>query len=118
MHELSLAEAVVNAIKGLCADSGWRRVRRVALKVGRMRQVDPELLTFAFEVVTKGTLAEGAGLSVLELPTVFKCNACEQTLSGEGTAFLCQSCGSADVELLSGMELIIESMEVDQGQTL
>ncbi len=117
MHELSLAEAVNNTIKELCERSAWTRVRRIVLKVGHMRQVDPELLLFAFDVVSKGTLSEGAELSVLELPVVFKCNACGENVTSEATAFICLNCGSADVELLSGMELTIESMEVDhQGQ--
>ncbi len=117
MHELSLAEAVNNTIKELCERSAWTRVRRIVLKVGHMRQVDPELLVFAFDVVSKGTLSEGAELSVLELPVVFKCNACGENVTSEATAFICLNCGSTDVELLSGMELTIESMEVDhQGQ--
>ena len=113
MHELSLAEAINNTIKELCSRSEWTRVRRVVLKVGYMRQVDPELLSFAFDVVAKETISEGAELSVLELPVVFKCNACGQENSSENTAFLCPNCGSTNVELLSGMELTIESMEVE-----
>lgn len=113
MHELSLAEAINNTVRELCERSSWSRVRRVVLKVGRMRQVDPELLAFSFGVVTKGTISEGAELSVLELPVVFKCNSCGQQSSVDGTIFICANCGAADVELLSGMELTIESMEVE-----
>jgi hydrogenase nickel incorporation protein HypA/HybF len=113
MHELSLAEAINNTIKALCARSAWTRVRRVVLKVGRMRQIDPELLAFAFGVAGRGTLSEDAELSVMELPIVFKCNACGERTSGEGMVFVCMNCGSTDVDLLSGMELMIESMEVE-----
>ena len=113
MHELSLAEAINKTINGLCKRSGWTRVRRVVLKVGYMRQVDPELLSFAFNVVAGGTVSEGAELSVLELPVVFKCHACGETSNPEGTTFICMNCGSANVDLLSGMELTIESMEVE-----
>lgn len=112
MHELSLAEAITNTIKELCDRSDWSYVRRVVVKVGRIRQVDPELLAFSFGIAARGTPAEGAELSVLELPVVFKCNACGKESGGESMAFICLSCGSTDVELLSGMELTIESMEV------
>ena len=117
MHELSLAEAINHTVKGLCAVSEWTRVRRVALKIGHMRQVDPELLSFAFNVVTKGTVSEGAELSILELPIVFKCHSCGKESSSEGTTFMCLNCGSANVELLSGMELAIDSMEVEAGSS-
>ena len=116
MHELSLAEAINNTVKGLCSFSECARVRRVALKIGHMRQVDPELLSFAFGVVAKGTLSEGAELSILELPIVFKCHSCGKESPSEGTVFMCPACGGTNVELLSGMELTIESMEVESQQ--
>jgi hydrogenase nickel incorporation protein HypA/HybF len=118
MHELSLAESINKTIVALCKRSDWARVRRVVLKVGHMRQVDPELLAFAFGVVGKGTVSEGAELSVLELPVVFVCHSCGRETSSEGTVFICSGCGSANVELRSGMELTIESMEVESRQVL
>jgi hydrogenase nickel incorporation protein HypA/HybF len=113
MRVLSLAESINNTIRTLCERSNWARVRRVVLKVGHLRQVDPELLAFAFNVVGKGTVMEGAELSVLELPIVFICHACGKETSSEGTFFICSNCGSGNVELRSGMELSIESMEVE-----
>ena len=113
MHELSLAEAIVNTIRELSERAAWSRVRRVIVKVGRMRQVDPELLAFSFDIASRGTPSEGAELSVLELPVVFKCNACGRESTSESATFICLNCGSTDVELLSGMELTIESMEVE-----
>jgi hydrogenase nickel incorporation protein HypA/HybF len=118
MHELSLAEKINNTIKELCERSSWTRVRRVVLKVGHMRQVDPELLSFAFDVVAKGTVSEGAEVSVLELPIVFLCHSCGKETSSEGMVFICENCGGANVEIRSGMELTIESMEVESRQIL
>ena len=118
MHELSLAENISKTIKDLCERSAWTRVRRVVLKVGHMRQVDPELLSFAFDVVSKGSVLEGAEVSVMELPIVFVCHSCGVETSSEETVFICSNCGSANVELRSGMELTIESMEVESRQVL
>ena len=118
MHELSIAEKVNNTIKDLCERSDWARVRRVVLKVGHMRQIDPELLSFAFDVVAKGTVSEGAEMSVIELPIVFMCHSCGRETSSEETVFMCAGCGGTNVELRSGMELTIESMEVESRQFL
>jgi hydrogenase nickel incorporation protein HypA/HybF len=71
------------------------------------------LLAFAFSVAGKGTVSEDAELSIMELPVVFKCNACGERTTGESAIFVCLNCGSTDVDLLSGMELTIESMEVE-----
>jgi hydrogenase nickel incorporation protein HypA/HybF len=78
-----------------------------------MRQIDPELLSFAFSVAGKGTVAEDAELSVIELPVVFKCNVCGERTTGESMIFVCLNCGSTNVDLLSGMELTIEYIEVE-----
>ena len=118
MHELSLAEKINSTIKNLCERSDWTRVRRIVLKVGHMRQVDPELLSFAFDVVAKGTVSEGAKVSILELPVVFMCHSCGKETTSEGTVFVCANCGGTNVELRSGMELTIESMEVESRQVL
>ena len=118
MHELSLAEKINDTIKALCERSEWTRVRRVVLKVGYMRQIDPELLSFAFDVVAKGTVSEGAVVSVMELPIVFMCHSCGKETSSEETVFMCSGCGGTNVELRSGMELTIESMEVESRQVL
>ena len=113
MHELSLTQSINNEIQDLCLRSGWTRVRRLVLKVGGLRQVDPELMSFAFDVVSRGTVTEGAVFSVLELPVVFRCRTCGKDSVSESTVFACPSCQSSDVELLSGLELSIESMEVE-----
>ena len=113
MHELTLTESVNNAILTLCERSGWRRVRRIVLKVGGMRKVNPELMAFAFSAISKGTVTEGALLSILSMPIVFRCRACGRDSDSESTVFVCPRCGSSDVELLSGLELSIESMEVE-----
>jgi len=118
MHELSLAENINKTIKDLCERSDWTRVRRIVLKVGYMRQVDPELLSFAFDVVSKGTVSEGAEVSVLALPIIFMCHSCGKESCGERTVFMCPLCGGTNVELRSGMELTIESMEVESRQAL
>ena len=118
MHELSIAEKINNTIKNLCERSDWTRVRRVVLKVGRMRQIDPELLSFAFDVVAKGTVSEGAKVSILELPIIFMCHSCGRETGSERTVFMCSNCGGTNVELRSGMELTIESMEVESRQVL
>ncbi len=88
MHELSMALSLNNAIEELCARSGWTRVNRLILKFGGLRQVNPELLAFAFEVVSKGTVTEGARLSVIEIPIIFHCRSCGRDTPTENTVFI------------------------------
>jgi hydrogenase nickel incorporation protein HypA/HybF len=110
MHELSIAEAVLDVV---VRHAGDRRVARVDLKVGHLRQVVPSALGFAFTLVSEGTVAEGAELAMEEVPARGRCRDCGT--EGELPAFplLCPRCGSADLQLLAGEELLVDALELD-----
>ena len=113
MYEFSLTHSVNDAVQNLCRRSGWRKVRRILLKVGGMRKVNPELMSFIFAALSKDTPAEGALLSVMMLPVTIRCFSCGRTGTREDSEFMCPSCGSRNVELISGLELAIEVLEVE-----
>jgi hydrogenase nickel incorporation protein HypA/HybF len=110
MHELSIAEGIV-AIAG--EHAAGRRVLAVDVKVGALRQVVPAALEFAFELTVTGSNLEGAELRVHGVPAVGRCSDCGQTSEFDWFPFACAGCGSADLELLGGEELLVESIDVD-----
>jgi hydrogenase nickel incorporation protein HypA/HybF len=112
MHELSIADAIVTIASRHAAG---RKVARVEVKVGHLRQVVPDSLTFAFELITAGTELEGAELALEEVPARVRCKACgaETTLT-EFPAH-CGACGGFDVEVTAGEELLVVSIEVEDG---
>lgn len=111
MHELSIAESVVR-IASRQADG--RRVMKVYMKVGHLRQVVPSALSFSFELVAEGTPVEGAGLDIEEIPASGRCRVCEQESWFDGFPLQCRSCGGFDLEILSGEELLVESLELEE----
>lgn len=113
MYEFALTNSVNNAIQKLCFETGWSKVYRVMVKVGGMRKVNPELMSFIFSALSKDTPAEGAILSVMIMPVTLYCYSCGRTGYREDTEFMCPSCGSRNVSLLSGLELAIEVLEVE-----
>ena len=112
MHEMSLVEAVFESLLPLCADNGWKRVEKVTLKIGTLRQVIPEALLFCFETAAAGTPREGAMLDIQEVPIRQKCRHCGLEWGGEIPLGRCTACGSTEVDTISGVELDIESLEV------
>ncbi len=108
MHELSIAQSVVDAVVERAGD---RRVLRVGLRVGRLSGVVPDALRFSFDLVTEGTLAEGAALEIEEPEGRATCRSCSSDFVLRDLVLLCE-CGSADVEVVSGSELMVSSMEV------
>ena len=107
MHELAIAESVVAAV---LERTGDRHVCVVRLRIGRLAGVVPDALSFCFDLATLGTPLEGATLEWAEEPGRAHCRTCG-TYFDLADAFLLCDCGSADVELLSGRELAVTSVE-------
>lgn len=111
MHELSIAESVVR-IAGRQADG--RRVTKVHMKVGYLRQVVPSALAFSFGLVAEGTPVEGAELEMEEIPVTGECRNCGAESRLAEFPLLCAVCGSANLRILSGEELLVESLELKE----
>ncbi len=110
MHELSISSAIVDTA---VRHAAGRKVSVVSVRIGHLRQAIPSSLEFYFEIVTRETLAEGAVLELEIVPGRLLCNDCEHDWATEAPAFRCPNCGSADVAVLAGNELEVESIEVE-----
>lgn len=108
MHELAIAESVVSQVLERTHD---RHVSVVRLRVGRLAGVVPDALEFCFELAAGGTPLAGASLEIVEASGVARCRSCDTDFELVDPILLCD-CGSADVELVSGRELQVTSVEV------
>jgi len=115
MHELSLASAIVNTV---AKHAGGRRVTVVWLRVGRLRQVIPDTLEFYFEFVARGSVCDGARLEQEVVPARLRCRECAREWEIEIPAFRCPTCGGSDVEVASGDEFEVESIEVEEAECI
>ena len=113
MHEMGIAMQIVEiATASLPANLGEARVTAVNLKIGKLAAVVPESLRFCFDVVVKDTLLTGAKLVIEEVPVVARCKDCNAQWTIDEPVFICKTCQSGSLEILSGRELDIESIEV------
>ncbi len=113
MHEMGIAMQIAEiAIASIPAELRHSRVERVNLKVGKLSAVVTDSLRFCFEVVTRQTPLEGAELAVQEIPVTARCQDCRHQWTIDSPVFSCSRCNSGAVELLTGRELDIESIEV------
>ncbi len=111
MHELAIAEGIVRIA---AEHAGERRVTKVELKVGHLRQVVPSALAFGFELLAEGTPVEGAELALEEVPVRARCRGCGAESHQEGFPLRCTTCGGLDLQILEGEELYVESLELEE----
>jgi hydrogenase nickel incorporation protein HypA/HybF len=109
MHELAITQSVVETI---VERTGRARVTAVHLVIGKVSGVVPDAVRFCFEMVAADSPVEGARLEIDEPPGWASCRGCGGEFEAEGLVLLCP-CGSADVEVLGGDELLIRAVEVE-----
>jgi hydrogenase nickel incorporation protein HypA/HybF len=90
---------------------GETQVRRICLEIGRLSGVVADSVRFCFEVVTDGTILEGAALEIVQPSGKARCRDCGTEFALNDLLVLCD-CGSANRELLAGEELRIREVEV------
>lgn len=113
MHELSIAIRIVEIVQKAIGDDGGKgRVEKVRLNVGKLSAVVPESLRFCFEVAARGSRLEGAELVIDEIPAGARCRSCGHEWMTDDFVFSCPACGSGGIEVVSGRELGVESIEI------
>jgi hydrogenase nickel incorporation protein HypA/HybF len=113
MHELSLAQGLVEQALQVAETEGATRVERIVVEIGQHSGVERDALEFAFPFAAEHTLAEGATLDILELPVTVECRQCKSQSHPQALCLLCEQCGSTDVTLKGGREFLIRSIELE-----
>ncbi len=113
MHEMSLAESVLQIIEESARAQNFRRVRCVVLEIGKLSAVEPDAMRFCFDSVMRGTLAEGAVLQIVETPGTGRCLACGSIMAMQEQYGLCPSCGSPRLQITAGNQMRVKDLSVE-----
>ena len=108
MHEMSITQSIVETVEERIPDA---RVVRVRLTIGRLSGVSVPALRFCFGPVTEGTGLEGAELLIDEPAGRLHCRTCGEEFTSDDVLAVC-ACGGLDLDVVSGQELLIQSVEV------
>jgi hydrogenase nickel incorporation protein HypA/HybF len=112
MHEVGVIQGALDLAIAEAGRQGAHHIHRITLRVGRLAGVEPEALAFAFEVVTAGTMAEGARLEIEAVPVVCHCPDCRDEFRPADFVFACPRCGGLSLEVRHGDELELATLEV------
>jgi hydrogenase nickel incorporation protein HypA/HybF len=110
MHEVAIMQ---EAVRLAAEAAGGRRVRTLRLRIGVLSGVVPEAIRFAFDVVTRDTLAAGAALEIESVPAVAWCAACAAEFPTADFFSECPRCRTVNGGLRRGREMEIASVELE-----
>lgn len=112
MHEMALCEGIREVIEDQAQAHAIKAVKAIRLEIGRFAGVEKPALEFAFDVVMRGSVAEGARLEMIDLPGVAMCYDCAQEVEIDDRLAPCPDCGGARLMPVAGDEMRIKDMEV------
>ncbi len=113
MHELAITEGIIEAAVPEAKRHGARKILEIRLKIGELSGVLPECIQEYFNIASRGTIAEGARLSVEKIPVTIECKGCGYSGEIPKRKIFCPRCQSADFTLTSGREYFVDSLEVE-----
>ena len=111
MHELSIAQNILDIINGQLLVNNLSRVTKVSMRLGKLAAIEPVSLKFCFEIITRDTRVEGAVLEIDSIPIRCRCNDCKLDFILDELDFICPNCMGSRLEIISGRELQVVEME-------
>ena len=113
MHELSITQSILSIALEQAKKAQASKITKINLTLGELSGIVSECVQFYFELLSKDTIAAGANLS-FDLPaTQLRCLNCQTTFSPDDLNWTCPNCHEQKVEIISGRECHVESIEVE-----
>jgi len=113
MHELSIAENILDIALRHGEQAKARKITDLYLVIGDLSSIIDDSIRFYWDILAKGTLAEGARLHFKRICAQLRCTNCGHTYVLAGEDFSCPECMSSAVEFISGNEFYFDAIEVE-----
>jgi hydrogenase nickel incorporation protein HypA/HybF len=114
MHEVGIANSILEATRSEMALHTTARPRRVTVRIGELTAVDPDALQFCFDALTRDTEFATLVLKIEVCPRKHRCVACGAEFIVAGYDFCCSRCGEEKTQFISGDQLELASLEVEE----
>jgi hydrogenase nickel incorporation protein HypA/HybF len=114
MHEVGLMRDALDIALEHAARQRATRIDVLTMRVGDAAAIDSESLRLAFDIVTRGTIAEGAQLAVERVAALGYCPRCDLEFTPADTPFACPQCRRTAVEVRGGQSLELGPIEMSR----
>ena len=113
MHEMTLAESVLDVVEAYASREACLRIKIVRLEIGKLSGVEPDAMRFCFDAVARGTMAEGAALDIVEQDGYAWCFDCRLQVPVEKRTDPCVVCGGFRLQMMEGTAMRVKEMEIE-----
>ncbi|MBU1223851.1 MAG: hydrogenase maturation nickel metallochaperone HypA [Gammaproteobacteria bacterium] len=113
MHELAVAQALVEQVDAVIDQHNATQASRIRVRIGPLAGIVPELLASAFPLAAAGSRMEHAELDLVDAPIQVRCQACGAETDAAMNRLICGACGDWHTRIISGDELLLESVELE-----
>jgi hydrogenase nickel incorporation protein HypA/HybF len=113
MHELSIAENILDIVRQSVPDEQMAAVRNIRIRVGPFAGIVPDSLKFCFDALSGDAGMEKAVLQIEQTPLAAACHECGTKSEVKNFVFRCPACGGVNLEIISGKELEVVEIETD-----
>jgi hydrogenase nickel incorporation protein HypA/HybF len=112
MHEMSLAEGMLQLIEEQSQKQDFFQVSLVHLEIGQLSNVEVDAMRFCFDAVCKGTIAEGAELKITESAGMGWCLNCAKEITYRALYQPCPHCDGYKIQITGGNEMLLKELAV------
>jgi len=113
MHEMALAEEVLQIVQGAAQREGFRRVLALWLDIGQLSSVEPDAMRFCFDAVARDSVAAGARLEIATTAGAAWCIECSERVALAELGAACPRCGGHQLRVSDGAEMRVKELEVE-----
>ena len=113
MHELAIAESIINLINREAEDRKFEKVLGIRLRLGEYSGLVPECIMEFFPVAARGSIAEGAELEISWISAAFRCLDCGYEGAVDRKSACCPVCRSRLIRMTAGREFYVDSLKVE-----
>jgi hydrogenase nickel incorporation protein HypA/HybF len=118
VHELAVAQALVEQVENVISQHRATGATSVRVRIGPLAGVVPDLLATAFPLAAAGSRLQHAVLDLVDAPIRVRCQTCGAETEAAMNRLICGACGDWHTQVISGDDLLLESVELETAPTL
>ena len=115
MHELAVTENLLDIALRHASNEDAKRITDINIVIGDLSSIIDDSVSFYWEIITKGSIAEGAQLHFMRLQTLFRCLEFDRQFHPIADSFSCPACQSRRIQIIQGKEFYLESIQIEAG---